>query len=140
MDKPEPVPDAVSAFYWEHAARGELAIQGFEDSDFVQFPPNSVAERIDVSGSARAVVVSGRGTLYAYTILHQAFHPAFGDSVPLAIGLTELDDHPGIRILSNIVDAEPGELRSGLPVEVTFEKRGTQSLPQFRPVRSGDSA
>lgn len=51
MDKPEPVPDAVSAFYWEHAARGELAVQGFEDSDFVQFPPNSVAERVDVSGA-----------------------------------------------------------------------------------------
>ena len=140
MDKPEPVPDAVSAFYREHAARGELAVQGFEDSDFVQFPPNSVAEQVDVSGAPRPVVVSGRGTLYAYTILHQAFHPAFADSVPLAIGLTELDDHPGIRILSNIVDAEIGELRSGLPVELTFEKRGSPHLPQFRPVRSGDSA
>ena len=51
------------------------------------------------------------------------------------IGLTELDDAPGVRILTNIVDAQPDELRIGLPMEVVFEHRGDMVLPQFRPAR-----
>ena len=62
-------------------------------------------------------------------------HPGFVDAVPLIIGLTELDDAPGVRILTNIVEAEPDELRCGLPMEVVFEQREDFALPQFRPVR-----
>jgi hypothetical protein len=40
-----------------------------------------------------------------------------------------------VRILTNIVEAEPQELRCGLPMEVVFEVRGDYALPQFRPVR-----
>jgi uncharacterized OB-fold protein len=140
MEKPMPVPDSYSAFYWEHAAKGQLAIQGFEGSDYVQYPPNAVAETPDVDGAPIPVVVAGTGVLYAYTVLHQAFHPAWADSLPYVIGLTELKDHPGIRILTNIVEVDRAKLRSGMPVEVTFEDRGTMRLPQFRPVETGDRA
>jgi uncharacterized OB-fold protein len=73
--------------------------------------------------------------LYAYTVLRQPFHPGFVDAVPMIIGLTELDDAPGVRILTNIVDADPDELYCGLPMEVVFEKREDFALPQFRPSR-----
>jgi uncharacterized OB-fold protein len=81
------------------------------------------------------VEVSGRGTLFAFTVLHQPFHPGFVDAVPMIIGLTELDDAPGVRILTNIVEADPAELHCGLPVEVVFEQREEFALPQFRPRR-----
>jgi uncharacterized protein len=55
--------------------------------------------------------------------------------VPMIIGLTELDDAPGVRILTNIVEADPDELRCGLPMEVVFEQREEFALPQFRPRR-----
>jgi uncharacterized OB-fold protein len=87
------------------------------------------------AGTPKAVPVSGRGTLFAFTILHQPFHPGFVDAVPLIIGLTELDDASGVRILTNIVDADPAELRCGLPMEVVFEDRDDFKLPQFRPRR-----
>ncbi|MBV9092223.1 MAG: OB-fold domain-containing protein [Mycobacteriaceae bacterium] len=134
--RPAPIPDAVSEFYWRNAKDGKLTIQGFEGTDILQHPPSPVPE---VPGGAEgkpiAVEVSGRGTLFAFTILHQPFHPGFVDAMPLIIGLTELDDAPGVRILTNIVDAEPRELRCGLPMEVVFEQRGNFALPQFRPVR-----
>jgi uncharacterized protein len=136
--RPVPIPDAVSAFYWDYAKQGKLAIQGFEGTDILQHPPSPVPE---VPGGAEgkpvAVEVSGRGTLFAFTILRQPFHPGFVDAGPLIIGLTELDDAPGVRILTNIVDADPSELRCGLPMEVVFERRGDFALPQFRPVRGG---
>jgi uncharacterized protein len=136
--RPVPVPDPVSQFYWDAAKSGKLAIQGFPEIGLLQHPPSPVPE---VAGGAEAgltpsaVEVSGRGTLFAYTILHQPFHPGFVDAVPLIIGLTELDDAPGVRILTNIVEADPQELRCGLAMEVVFESCGDFALPQFRPVR-----
>jgi uncharacterized OB-fold protein len=134
--RPVPIPDAVSAFYWDNAKAGRLTVQGFEGTDILQHPPSPVPE-VPGGGDGKpiAVQVSGRGTLFAFTVLHQPFHPGFVDAMPLIIGLTELDDAPRVRILTNIVDADPRELRCGLPMEVVFEQRGEFALPQFRPAR-----
>lgn len=134
--KPVPIPDETSQFYWDAAKLGVLAIQSFPDIGVFQHPPSPVPEVIGGGrGLPQVVEVRGRGRLYSYTILHQPFHPAFVDSVPMIIGLTELDDAPGIRILTNIVEADPKDLRCGLEMEVVFEQRGDYALPQFRPVR-----
>ncbi|MDT5130793.1 MAG: uncharacterized protein QOE41_104 [Mycobacterium sp.] len=137
--RPVPIPDPVTAFYWDNAKEGRLKVQGFEGTDILQHPPSPVPEvpgGIEGTvGKPVAVEVSGRGTLFAFTILHQPFHPGFVDAGPMIIGLTELDDAPGVRILTNIVEAEPDELRCGLPMEVTFEQREEFALPQFRPRR-----
>jgi uncharacterized OB-fold protein len=134
--RPVPIPDPVTQFFWDSAKRGKLSVQGFDGTDILQHPPSPVPE---VPGGAEgtpvAVEVSGRGTLFAFTILHQPFHPGFVDAVPMIIGLTELDDAPGVRILTNIVEADPDELRCGLPMEVVFEEREEFALPQFRPRR-----
>jgi uncharacterized OB-fold protein len=137
--RPVPIPDPVTQFYWDSAKEGRLTVQGFEGTDVLQHPPSPVLEvrggPTGAVGEPTAVEVSGRGTLFAFTILHQPFHPGFVDAVPMIIGLTELDDAPGVRILTNIVDAEPDELQCGLPMEVVFEQRDEFALPQFRPRR-----
>lgn len=135
--RPEPIPDPVTQFYWDAAKSGVLAIQSFPDIGLMQHPPSPVPETPGgaEAGPPTSVEVSGKGTLFAYTILHQPFHPGFVDAVPMIIGLTELDDAPGVRIMTNIVEADPDELRCGLPMEVVFEPRGDYALPQFRPAR-----
>jgi uncharacterized OB-fold protein len=136
MDKPVPIPDRFSAFYWEGAARGELLIQRCDSCERFQFPPSVVCEQCQ-SRELTPTKVSGRGSLYARTVLHQAFHPAFVGSTPYTVALVELDDAPGVRVLTNIVNADPGQLRAGDPLEVTFEARGDVALPQFRPAQEG---
>ena len=121
--RPVPIPDPVTQFFWDSAKEGKLSIQGFEGLDILQHPPSPVPEvRGGAEGTPVAVEVSGRGTLFAFTVLHQPFHPGFVDAVPMIIGLTELDD-------------APAELRCGLPMEVVFEQREDSALPQFRPRR-----
>jgi uncharacterized OB-fold protein len=132
MDKPAPVPDQFSAFYWENAARGCLTVQACEECDHVQFPPNAVCENCQ-SLSLSAKPTNGRGTLYAMTVMRQAFHPAWAHSLPYVIAQVELDDAPGIRIQTNIVQADPADLEVGDPLEAVFEQRGEKTLPQFRP-------
>jgi hypothetical protein len=47
--------------------------------------------------------------------------------------LVDLDE--GIRIVSNVVGVEPGDIRIGLPVQVVFVATdGDHQVPVFRPV------
>jgi uncharacterized protein len=98
--RPVPIPDPVTQFYWDSAKEGRLTIQGFEGTDILQHPPSPVPEvpggPPDTVGAPVAVEVNGRVTLFAFTILSQPFHPGFVGAVPMIIGLTELDDAPGV--------------------------------------------
>lgn len=136
--RPVPIPDPISAPYWENAKAGRLTVQGFEGLDVLQHPPGPTPEIVGGGPEGAvpvAVEVSGKGTLYSFTVLRQPFHPGFLDAIPLLIGLTELDDAPGVRIMTNVVEAEPDELFIGMPMEVVFEHRGDWAIPQFRPIR-----
>jgi hypothetical protein len=135
--RPVPIPDPISAPYWENAKQGKLTVQGFEGLDVLQHPPGPTPEIIGGGPEGAvpvAVEVSGKGTLYSFTVLRQPFHPGFLDAIPLLIGLIELDDAPGVRIMTNVVEAEGVELFIGMPMEVVFEERGDWAIPQFRPV------
>ena len=135
MSKPAPVPDHASAFFWEGAARGELLVQQCADCDSFQYPPTVVCEKCQ-SRDVRPARVSGRGTLYSLTVMHQAFLPDFAEDLPFTIALVDLDDAPGARLLTNIVEGDPAQLAAGDPLEVVFEPRGDYAIPQFRPAQA----
>ena len=65
--------------------------------------------------------VSGRGTVFTYTVNYQPFNPAV--PVPYVIAIVELEEQADLRIASNIVDCEPDSVYVGLPVEVRFERQ-----------------
>jgi uncharacterized OB-fold protein len=74
--------------------------------------------------------VTGRGTVYSYTVNHQPWDGA-GDVY--AIALVELDEQPDVRLMTNIVGVGPDDVRIGMPVEVVFEDHGEVHIPLFRP-------
>jgi uncharacterized OB-fold protein len=76
--------------------------------------------------------VSGRGTVFTYTVNFQPFNPDV--PVPYVIAIVQLDEQPDLRIASNIVDCEPDSVYIGLPVEVRFEPQATDGDTVFVPV------
>lgn len=131
--RPIPLPDEISGFYWDGAREGRLLLQRCQRCSKFQFPPDVVCvycQSVDLAPEQ----VSGRGVLWSYTVVDRLFHAAFADSLPYVVGLVELDNQAGLRLLTNVIGAEFSELRVGLPLEVTFEDRGEVVLPQFRPV------
>lgn len=132
-DLPTPVPDEVTQPYWDAAAAERLAIQRCSSCGRFQHPPESACVRC-TSTAVTFEEVSGRGTLYSFAVARQAFDPAFLDRLPYLLGLVELDDAPGVRLLTNVVTDDPDALAIGTPVEVFFEQRGGWKLPMFRPV------
>ena len=79
-------------------------------------------------------VVSGRGTVAAFTINHQPFMPGFDP--PYAFAFIEIDEDPTIRLGTNIVGCELDAIRVGMTVEVTFEESGDYFVPLFKPTAS----
>jgi uncharacterized OB-fold protein len=80
--------------------------------------------------SIEVVTLSGRGTLYSYSVLHHPQHPAF--DYPVLAALVDLDE--GVRLVSNLTGVEPDDIRIGMALEVDFEAReGGASVPVFRP-------
>ena len=57
----------------------------------------------------------------------------FAEAVPYSLAIVELEEQSGLRMLTNIVDCPFEALSIGMPVEVTFEDRDGQVVPQFRP-------
>jgi uncharacterized OB-fold protein len=77
-----------------------------------------------------AVEASGRGVVYSFVVNHYPQVPAF--DYPLVVALIELEE--GTRLVSNLIDIEPGDVRVGMPVEVEFVAFDEElTLPQFRP-------
>jgi uncharacterized OB-fold protein len=75
---------------------------------------------------------SGRGAVYSYVIPHHPQIPSF--EYPYIVALVELDE--GIRLVSNLCEIEPGDVRVGMPVEVFYQSfDGGVTLHQFRPAR-----
>jgi len=134
--RPVPAPDDVTRFYWEAAANHRLVLQRCQTCHKMQYPPeiccvHCQAEEFEVART------SGRGVVYSYSVVDRPLHAGFVDALPYVVALVELDDQPGLRILTNLVDVPAGTpLSCGLPVEVTFEERGPVTLPQFRLLRS----
>jgi uncharacterized OB-fold protein len=80
------------------------------------------------------VDAKGKGTIYAYTVIHRAPSRPFEPDVPYTVALVDLEE--GCRMITNIVDVSPQEVRVGMEVEVVFEEITPEiSLPKFRPRR-----
>jgi uncharacterized OB-fold protein len=130
--RPVPAPDDVSRFYWEAAADHRLVLQRCRACRKMQYPPEICC--VHCQGEEfEAAETTGRGVIYSYSVVDRPLHAGFVDALPYVVALVELDDQPGLRILTNLVDVPAATpLSCGLPVAVTFEERGSVTLPQFR--------
>ena len=56
--------------------------------------------------------------------------------MPYIIAVVELEEQPGLRLLTNVVDCPPEEVAIDLPVEVGFVEREPVFVPVFSPRRN----
>ena len=128
---PFPVPTPDNHGFWEACKRHELVIQTCSECHALRHPPRPICPQCH-SGKLRWKPVTGMGTLYTYTITHQAIHSALQGRIPWTVIIVELDE--GVRMISHLVDCPEEKLRVGLRVVVTFEDINEDiSLPYFRP-------
>ena len=61
--------------------------------------------------------MAGTGTVYSFTVNRYQWTPALRP--PYVIAEVELDEQPGLRLLTSVVDCD--EVTIGMPVRVRFE-------------------
>lgn len=127
---PLPKPDRDSQEYWDAARRHELVLQRCLDCDKFRFYPRLIcphclSERFEWRKS------SGHGVVYSFTVIHRPPSPFFRDKVPYVLALIDLEE--GVRMMSNVVDCDPDDVKIGKHVVVVFEDINDEiTLPKFR--------
>jgi uncharacterized protein len=133
--RPAPIVTDDSAVFWEAAIVGRLVAQRCAGCGVLRHPPRPMCPECH-SLDVEVVDLSGRGTVYSYAIVRHPQNPVF--EYPVLAVLVDLEE--GVRILSNITDVEPADVRIGMAVEAYFAAtEHDMAVPQFRPVRPGDT-
>lgn len=128
--RPLPQPDIVTKPYWEAAKQGKLIAQYDSVAGRYRWPPAPYL----ATGAGFNIEwkeLSGRGTLYSYTIVHPPAHPAF--EAPYIVALVEAEESPEVRFVTTIKNVDPEKLTIGMPVKVQFETVEDISIPYFVP-------
>lgn len=127
-------PSPLTAPFWAAAERHELVVQQCASCGALRHYPQPMCPDCQSTDHGWQQL-SGRGTVYTFTVSHQAFHPAWRELVPVAIATIELDE--GVRMLSDLPAEDVDRVHIGMPVEVFFDEVVTESgravtLPRFR--------
>jgi uncharacterized OB-fold protein len=114
---PIPVPDIDSAPFWDGLRAHELRILRCEECRTYVHPPQASCPRC-LSLNLTAEPVSGRGTVYSFTVANREF--ARGIKPPYAVALVDLVEQDALRVVTNLVNVAVGDVRIGMPVRVLF--------------------
>jgi uncharacterized OB-fold protein len=133
--KPLPIPDPVTRPYWESLRAHAMEIQRCAACGRYVFYPRAVCPHC-FGGPLVWRRVSGRGTVYAFTVVHRAPAPEFQADAPYVVALVDLEE--GVRLMATLVGvaADPVRIAIGTPVEVVYDDVTPEvTLPRFRPVQ-----
>jgi len=119
-----------TAPFWQGGERGLLYIHRCAACQRWFHPPSPICPHCN-SFEVGPQPVSGHGTVATYTVNHQPWTTEL--KAPYVVAIIELAEQPELRLLSNVVDCEPADVRIGMPVRVRFEQHEDVWLPLFAP-------
>ncbi len=130
--KPLPSPMPWSKPFWDGCSQGKLLVQKCKACSRPVFYPKLFCP-FCLSQELEWIEAKGTGKVYTFTVVY-AYQPTeFSEDVPYIVAVIDLDE--GVRLMSNIVDCKPEEVRCDMEVEVVFEKATEEvTFPKFRPV------
>lgn len=128
--KPLPLLKDENRPFWEACREHKLRMQQCDGCGHIRFPINHVCpRRLDMAVHWQAL--SGRGTVFAYVVLHQVYNQAFAQDVPYNVALVQLEEGP--RMYSNVVGVAVDAVKVGDALEVGFDRVTDEvTIPRFR--------
>jgi uncharacterized OB-fold protein len=131
IPRPLPQPTPITQPFWGAARQHRLSIQRCRSCEQYVFYPRPLCPHCG-SADLEWRDVSGRGTVYSYTIARRATARPFEPDVPYVIAIVELEEGP--RMTTNIVGCPPDDVRIGMAVVAQFEDASDEiTLVKFRP-------
>ena len=125
-----------TGYFWTSGATGSLQILRCDDCGRWIHPP--IPNCLDCGGSTSPQPVSGRGTVWTFTVNYQPFLPSM--TPPYALAIIQLDEQDDLHVSTRIVGCDPEAVHIGMRVQVQFEQHDDVYLPLFAPETSDGSA
>ncbi len=130
IQKPLPAMEGFAKEFYDWCKQHELRFQRCSDCGAWRHVPRELCAACG-SWKWEWARSRGRGTVFTWTVVARALHPAFQQAVPYAPTVIEMEE--GVRLLSEVVDCAPDHLQIGMPVEVVFDDVTPEiTLPKFR--------
>ncbi len=127
--------EALTEAFWQGGRDGELRFNRCGACRLWLHPPVPICPECG-TGGITSEAVSGRATVATFTTNHQMWMP--GPELPYVVAIVEIEEDPRVRLTTNIVGCEPGDVVIGMSVEVVFEHHADEGgdvwLPLFRPL------
>ena len=132
--KPVPIPDHDTQPFWDACKEHELRAQRCTSCGRFRWPPRAFCPAC-YSWEYAWTRLSGRGTVYSFSVVHHVVVPAFGGDAPYVVALVTLEGTGDeVRLLSNIIGCSWEAVQVGMLLQVEFEDASADvTLPKFRP-------
>jgi uncharacterized OB-fold protein len=116
--KPLPRGENLHSEFYDYCNKRELRFQRCSDCQAWRHMPRESCEDCG-SFNWTWEASSGKATLFSWTVIHRALHPAYAEEVPYTVVIVEMEE--GVRLVTRLEDVSDDELKLGLPVVVEFE-------------------
>lgn len=134
-EKPVPKRTDLNAPFMDGSLEGKLRLQRSVASGEVRFPPTP-RDPATLSLETEWVDLSGRATLWSWTIFHQGYFPSFRDELPYPVIMVKLEEGP-LMIATVPADVDVSTFQIDMPLMVEFEPATEDfAVAKFRPVAS----
>jgi acetyl-CoA acetyltransferase/uncharacterized OB-fold protein len=133
--RPLPELSLATSWFWTSGEDGTLRIQGCADCNRLVHPPVPICPACG-SRSWAPTPVSGRATVVGFTVNGHQWLPGF--EPPYVVAVVALAEDPTVRLTTNVVGCEPGDVHVGQVVQVRFEQHDDVWLPLFEPTGETD--
>jgi len=131
-DFPYPIPEYGSEPYWDACDERRLVMQQCGACGKFRWQPAPLCT-FCADGNFIWALVSGRGTIWTWTVITHPVHPAAIARVPYVVVEVEFEEQAGLRMLSNLIEADFDVIEIGAQIEVDYSEHPSgQMLPVFR--------
>jgi uncharacterized OB-fold protein len=123
--------DAWTEPYWQAAKEERLVAPRCSSCGAHRFPPTPFCPECR-SQDLDWVQLTGPASVFSYSVVRGLPGEPELTIVPVVV---EFADAPGVHVVSNVVDVDPGHVHIGMPLEVAFAPIADGwKLPVFRAV------
>ena len=130
VTRPLPEVTPETEFHWTSGRDGVLRVQRSVPCGALLFPPVPVCPYCR-STDIEVVEVSGRGTVVGCTENVHQWLPTMAP--PYSVAMVALDEDDRVRLTTNVVGCDPGDVHVGMRVAVQFEQQDDVWFPLFAP-------
>lgn len=132
LPAPAPELNAETERFWTAAGGGRLELPRCARCGLLVFYPRAVCPDCQ-STELEWETLSGRGTVYSYTVMRSGASRRWRDHLPYIVAYVRLDEGP--TVLTNVVNCDPEAVHIDMAVRAVFDDTGEgTALLRFEPV------